>query len=245
VFVGLDNYRTLIKDEVFHLAILHNIQWTIFFLTVPVALALVAAVMASRVKRGQMLFRTLYSIPYVVATVVACQVWKYIINPAHGVGTQLVQLCGWEWADVSLLGTRDTVLWTIAGINNWHWWGFVMILLLSAMQSIPQDLYDAAKADGASGWQEFVHVVIPGIRPTLVYVLIMTAAASFLTFNYVWILTQGGPGHGSELLSTYMFKTAFFKFDVGYSSAIALGMTAIAGSFALLFTLLNKLGWEV
>jgi raffinose/stachyose/melibiose transport system permease protein len=245
VFTGLANYTRLLSDPIFHLSFLHNVQWTLVFLIVPVAMALLAATAASRVKRGQMLFRTLYAIPYVVAPVVACQVWLYIIDPAHGIGMQLNGAFGWKWADVSLLGNRSTVLWTIAGINNWHWWGFVMILLLSAMQSISSELYDAAKVDGATGWQEFLYVILPGIRPTLVYVLVMTASASFLTFNYVWILTTGGPAHGSELLSTYMFKTGFIRYDVGYSSAIAVGMTAIAGAFALLFIILRRRGWEV
>lgn len=245
VYIGLENYKNLLSDATFRLSIKHNIQWTLFFLTVPVAMALLGAVIASRIKTGQLFFRILYSTPYVVAAVVTCQIWRYIINPVHGIGAQLTKAFGWEWASISLLGSREYVLWTIAGINNWRWWGFVLILFLSAMQSVPAELYDAAKVDGASGWQEFTHVIIPGIRPTLVYVLIMTAAASFLTFNYVWILTQGGPAHGSELLSTYMYITGFWKYDVGYASAIALGMTVIAGSFGVLFTVLNKLGLEV
>jgi raffinose/stachyose/melibiose transport system permease protein len=245
IYVGLENFKNLFSDKTFQLAFKHNAQWTCFYLTVPVLMALVGAVMASKIRTGQILFRVIYSIPYVVAAVVTCQMWRYIINPIHGIGPQLERIFGWEWASISLLGNREFVLWTIAGINNWHWWGFVMILYLSAMQSIPPDLFDAAKVDGASGWQEFIHIIIPGIRPTLVYSLIMTASASFLTFDYVWILTQGGPAHGSELLSTYMYTTGFIKYDVGYSSAIALGMTLMAGSFSLLFYILNKLGWEI
>jgi raffinose/stachyose/melibiose transport system permease protein len=245
VFVGIANYVHLVADPVFRLSLLHNVEWTVVFLTVPIAMALLAAFSASRIRRGQMLFRTLFALPYVVAPAVTCQIWKYIINPNHGIGAQLSHAFGWSWAEVSLLGARETVLWTVAGINNWHWWGFIMILLLSAMQSIPPDLYDAAKVDGASTWQEFINVVLPGIRPTLVYVLIMTASASFLTFNYVWILTQGGPGHGSELLSTFMFKTGFMRYDVGYSSAIAVGMALLAASFAVVFAVLRRRGWDV
>ena len=245
VFTGLQNFKKLFSDKVFWTSLRHNVQWSIFFLTVPVIMALLGAVLLSRIKRGQMLFRVLYFIPYVVAPVVTAEIWRYLLNPIHGIGVMLQQSFGWEWANVGFFSNRSVVLWSIANVDNWNWWGFILILYLSAMQSIPADLYDAAQVDGANGWQEFIHITLPSIRPTFVYTLVLTVTASFLVFDYVWILTEGGPAHHSEVLGSYMYKNAFYKYDFGYSSAIALGMTALAVSFSFIFAILRKLGWDV
>lgn len=144
-----------------------------------------------------MVFRTLFFLPYVVASVVNAEMWRHIFSPVRGIGIKLAQNLGWEWANISFFGNRDVVLLSIAIVDNWQWWGFLMAVYLAVMQTIPTDLFDAAKVDGANSWQEFIHVIIPGIRPTLGYTLIMTMAASFITFEYVWILTQGGPAGDS------------------------------------------------
>jgi raffinose/stachyose/melibiose transport system permease protein len=120
-----------------------------------------------------------------------------------------------------------------------------MVLFLAAMQNIPPDLYDAAKIDGANRWQEFRHVTIPGIRPTLVFMLMMTAIWSFLVFDYVWILTQGGPAGSSEVLGTFLYKQAFNRFEAGYAAAIGLTMSLFAGMIIGVFVTLRRRGWEI
>ena len=133
----------------------------------------------------------------------------------------------------------------VAFVDNWHWWGFLMVLFLAAMQNIPADLYEAARIDGANPWQEFWNVTIPGIRPTLVFMLLMTAIWSFLVFDYIWILTQGGPAGASEVLGTLVIKNAFFRFEAGYGAAIGLTMSFLAGIMILIFVLLRRRGWEI
>lgn len=244
-FNGLANFQRLFADYVFWIALRHNVEWTIIFLTVPIAMALVGASLASRIKRGQMVFRVLYFIPYMIAPVVNAEIWRYILNPLNGIGPWLDDTLGWAWANVGFFSDRDLVLYTIANVDNWHWWGFLLVLYLAAMQTISSELFDAVRIDGGNAWHEFWHVILPGIRPTLVYTIVLTMAASFLVFDYVWILTEGGPAHGSEVLGSYMYKTAFYRFEVGYSSAIALGMTLLAASFSVVFLVLRKLGWDV
>ena len=104
-----------------------------------------------------------------------------------------------------------------------------MVLFLAAMQNIPPDLYEAARLDGASRWQEFRDITIPGIRPTLVFMMLMTTIWSFLTFDYIWILTQGGPAGASEVLSVLVYKNAFLKLEAGYAGAIGLTMGFFVG----------------
>jgi raffinose/stachyose/melibiose transport system permease protein len=106
-------------------------------------------------------------------------------------------------------------------------------------------LYEAARIDGANRWDEFVHVTLPGIRPTVIFMLLMTSIWSFLVFDYIWILTQGGPAGSSEVLGTLVIKTAFNKFDAGYAAAIGMTMSFFAGVFLFIFLGLRRLGWEI
>ena len=111
-----------------------------------------------------------------------------------------------------------------------------MVLFLASMQNIPPDLYEAARLDGASRWQEFRDVTLPGIRPTLVFMILMTTIWSFLTFDYIWILTQGGPAGASEVLAVLVFKEAFRNFDAGYAAAIGLTMSFFVGCVIAIFS---------
>ena len=145
----------------------------------------------------------------------------------------------------AFLGKTETALMSIAFVDNWHFWGFLMVLFLTAMQGISQDLYDAAKIDGANRLNEFIHVTIPGILPTLAFMMMLVAIWSFLVFDYVWILTQGGPANSSEVLGSYLYKQVFSRFEAGYASAIGLSMSMFAGVIIGIFALLRRRGWEI
>lgn len=244
-FVGLQNFQELFfEDRNFRIAFQHNIYWLAFFVTVPFIVALAVATLLAQVRRGAMAMRTAFFVPYVLPSVVAAFIWKMLYNPQLGIGAVLANI-GIPGLDHAYLGDKDTALGAIMFADNWHWWGFLMILFLTAMQNIPMDLYDAAKIDGANRWQEFRHVTLPGIRPTLLFMLMMTAIWSFLGFDYVWILTQGGPAGSSELLATYLYKQAFQRFEAGYGAAIGITISIIAGIIATTFAVLRKRGWEV
>lgn len=183
-------------------------------------------------------------LPYVLPSVVIANIWQNLLNPRRGVGAQLAAV-GIPGLDIAFLGRTDTALLSIAFVDNWHYWGFLTILFLTAMQNIPSDLYDAAKIDGANRWQQFRVVTLPGIRPTVLFMLMMTAIWSFLVFEYVWIMTQGGPAGSSEVLGTLVYKQAFQRFEAGYGAAIGLTMSMFAGVIILIFILLRRRGWEI
>lgn len=244
-FVGLENYRKLIfEDTTFRRAFRNNVIWLVLFLTIPFTLALTAATLMAPIKRGGMFYRTALFIPYVLPSVITASIWRNLLSPTIGIGPQLklMGLGGWDQA---FLGKSSTSLYAIAFVDNWHFWGFLMVMILAAMQSIGRDVYDAARIDGANRWQEFVHVTIPGIRPTLVFLLLMTAIWSFLVFDYVWILTQGGPAGSSEVLGTWLYKNAFTRFEAGYAAAIGLTMSLFAGAMIGIFAILRRRGWEI
>ncbi len=243
-WVGLDNFRRLLGDGGFRRAFRNNVIWLVMFLTVPIAMALGAASLLAPLRRGALLFRMTLFIPYVLPSVITASLWRTLMSPDRGLGAQLA-----EWGipgfDRAFLGDPDTVLPAIGFVDNWHWWGFLMVLFLASMQNIPPDLYEAARLDGASRWAEFRDVTLPGIRPTLVFMLLMTTIWSFLTFDYIWILTEGGPAGASEVLAVLVFKEAFRNFNAGYASALGLTMSFFVGIVISIFLVLRRRGWEI
>ncbi len=243
-WVGLDNFRRLLGDGGFRHAFRNNVIWLVMFLTVPIAMALGAASLLAPLRRGALLFRMTLFIPYVLPSVITASLWRTLMSPDRGLGAQLA-----EWGipgfDRAFLGDPDTVLPAIGFVDNWHWWGFLMVLFLASMQNIPPDLYEAARLDGASRWAEFRDVTLPGIRPTLVFMLLMTTIWSFLTFDYIWILTEGGPAGASEVLAVLVFKEAFRNFNAGYASALGLTMSFFVGIVISIFLVLRRRGWEI
>ncbi len=244
-FIGLENYRRLFFDDAsFRQAMVNNIVWLTFFMTVPFALSLMAAFLLSQIKRGSYFYRILIFIPYILPSVVIASIWRNLLSPRQGIPAVLTEI-GIPGFDVAFLGNPDTVLLTIAFIDNWHYWGFLTILFLTAMQSVPTVLYEVARLDGANRWQQFWNVTLPGIRPTVVFMLMMTAIWSFLVFEYVWILTEGGPAGSSEVMGTLVYKNAFRRFDAGYAAAQGITMSAFAGTIVLIFIVLRRRGWEI
>jgi raffinose/stachyose/melibiose transport system permease protein len=244
-FVGLKNFRELIFEDMnYRRALGNNILWLGFFVTIPFGLALLAASLLASVRRGSMLYRTILFIPYILPSVITASIWRNLMSPSQGIGAELAK-AGLPGLDYALLGNPQTALWAVAFTDNWHFWGFLMVLFLAAMQNISPDLYDAARIDGANRWQEFRFVTIPGIRPTLIFMLMMVAVWSFLAFEYIFILTQGGPARSSEVLAMYLYKQAFNRFEAGYAAAIGLTMSIFAGMVIGLFALLRRRGWEI
>jgi raffinose/stachyose/melibiose transport system permease protein len=236
-FIGLDNYVKAFGDGKVHQALLHNVIWFAVFLTVPGALGLLGAYLLSQVRRFQMLFRALYFIPYVVASVVNAAVWKMLLSPTSGLG----HLLG---IDHSWLGDPNTSLLSVNFVVDWHFWGFLAVIFLAAMQGVDPSLYDAAKVDGASAWQQYRHVTLPGIRPTMVFIVLMTVIWTLKAFDYIFIMTEGGPAGSSEVVSTLMYKQAFNEYAAGYAAALGLSMTLVTAVILAVYQVMRKKGWE-
>ena len=226
-FIGLDNFKEIMKDPLVKLSIVHNVQWLLVFITIPLILGFSIAIIVSQLRRGQMFFRTVYFIPYVISAAVAGRIWTAYMNPYYGLN-QIFAMLGWTDLSKTLwLGNPKIALFAVAFVDNWHWWGFFMVLFLGALQQVDPTLYEAARVDGANRWQELWHVSIPGIRPTIAFVLIMTIMWSFLTFDYVYVMTNGGPANSTEIMATYIYKNAFVKYRAGYANALCVIQSAI------------------
>ncbi|MFM9108240.1 MAG: carbohydrate ABC transporter permease [Chloroflexota bacterium] len=243
-WVGLDNFRALAGDAAFRHAFGNNVVWLLMFLTVPIAMALAASSQLAPIRRGALFFRMSLFIPYVLPSVITASLWRALMSPDRGIPALLTDL-GVPGFDKAFLGDPKTALPAIGFVDNWHWWGFLMVLFLAAMQNIPRELYESARLDGAGRWEEFRDITLPGIRPTLVFMLLMTTIWSFLTFDYIWILTQGGPAGASEVLAVLVFKEAFRNFNAGYAAAIGLTMSFFVGLVIVAFQVLRRRGWEI
>lgn len=241
-FIGFLNYASLVKDSNFWMAAVDNVKWMIYFITVPILFALVASVVVSKVLKGQMFFRTAFFLPYIVPSVVCAKIWSLIYNPIYGIDIQL--------KDIGLpaplfLGNEHFALFSVAFVDSWRYWAFLMLLFLTALQQADKTLEEAAEIDGANSVQRFFHVIIPQVRPTLFFMFMQTAIWSFMTFDFVYLMTDGGPGHATELISTYMYRLAMNNQMQGYASAISFTMAIFSVLYMVLFSTLRKRGWDL
>ncbi|MFI9488264.1 carbohydrate ABC transporter permease [Promicromonospora sp. NPDC052451] len=249
-FVGLANYAEMLGSGVVRDALVHNLLWTLFFLVVPMSMGLVGAFLLSRLRRNQAFFRVLYFIPYVLATVVSAAVWRQLLDPDGGVGAALstlgIPFVSDLLADVNFLGNPSLALGSVAFVNTWQWWGFLLVIFLASMQSVDPALYEAVRLDGAGPVREFWHITLPMIRPTLVFLGLMTIIWSFLVFDYVYVLTQGGPAGSTDVLSTVLYREAFENQRHGYASAVAMLLSVISAATVLGYLALRRrLRWDI
>ena len=239
-FTGLANARRLVHDQSFWNALGHNFEYLLFFLTVPIVMGLFGAFALSRIRRGAALFRVLFFLPYLIASVVNAAIWKNILDPQAGLAAQLDKIGIHSLDGVYFFGDPSLSLGSVMFVDNWHFWGFLVVLFLAATASIDGALYEAARIDGAGPWQEFWHVTLPGIRPTLIFALTIISLWSLLTFDYAYALTAGGPAGSSDLVSLLVNRTAFGANEAGYAAFMGLTMSALGGVFLLVIGFLRR-----
>jgi raffinose/stachyose/melibiose transport system permease protein len=223
VFVGLQNYqRLLTSDARFWGAFQNNLIWVFAALLIPTIIGLMLAILLvqSRLK-GKIIFRTLYFLPQVLSSVVVAIIWRWIYNPTRGALNVFLNSLGLNFLTHSWLGEPGFAL--VALFISWSWihYGFTMVIFIAALQSIDESYYDAAKVEGGNFFQILRYITLPFIRNPLATVLLITAIAAFQVFDLIFIMTKGGPGWSTLVLSVYMYNNAFQFSKVGYGSAVA------------------------
>ncbi len=228
-FVGLDNYAALVDDPVFWRALGNNIAYAVVSVICQVGGGLIlAAVLEEFVRpRFRGFLRTVYFIPVTISLTVTGLLFQFLYHPTFGLINQLLAAVGHpEWAH-SWLGESATAIWSIIAMSQWQSVGYVMVLFIVAMQKIPRELYEAAYMDGASKVQAFFRVTIPLLTEMTTLLLILTVSGAFLVFNEVKVMTDGGPVNASQVLGTWLYRSAFRNDDMGYACAIATVLFAI------------------
>jgi len=231
-WIGFQNFQAIFRDKVFWQALSDNIRWMLLFLTIPVVIGLLTATLLLRRKRGRTAYQMIFLFPYVLAPVTNAILWlNIILNPVSGV-MGYIQKMGFPLR--APLGNISTALYAVAMVDIWHYWGFLTVVYLAALRQTPVEQVEAAMSEGANGWQLFRFVYLPSIRPTVQLMFILIIIFSFLTFDYIYLLTGGGPAHATEMLSTYAYTFAFSAFQFGKAAAVGLMMSifGLMASFA-------------
>ncbi len=242
VFLGLSNWSELIRDQVFQQALGNNLKLVILSMLGQLPIALLLAVFLSQKTRLTDFLKTVYFIPLLVSSVAVATLWSNIYNPNFGLLNMFFQALGFENLFIDYLGSPHLALYSVVVAINWRYIPFYMILFIAAINNIPENLYEAAEVDGASGFKKFFHITLPLLRPTIINAGVLSLVGSLKFFDIVYVLTGGGPSHASELMATYMYKSAFNDFRMGYGSTIALALFIIAFSLSLIFMRITKKG---
>lgn len=236
LMVGLQNYRDLFinTSDGFPRSILNSFILAGLSVFIQLPLALFFALILARGIRGENFFRTVYFIPVILSTVVIGQLWMKIYHPSFGLLNTFLTSIGLKSWTHSWLGSVDTALMSAFIPSIWQYIGYHLLLMYAAAKSVPDELYEAAKIDGASEMATALRITIPLIMPMIKVCIVFAVIGSLKSFDLVYILTGGGPVHASEVPSTLMFNTIFFKYMYGYGSAMAvviilecLGLTQI------------------
>lgn len=238
-FLGLQNYIKLFHNDYFRIAIKNNIIWMVLFLTVPVVVGMSMALLLLQRKRSRNILQMIFLIPYVLAPVVTAMIFKNIIySPTSGFIHFLNELnIGLKLSNP--LTNRQFGIIAVAAVDMWHFWSYLMIIYLAALRQTPQEQLEAARLDGANFRQLFFNVYLPNIRPTVHLLSIMIVIFSFLAFDYVNLLTQGGPAHYTEVLATLAYTSAFSERRLGMASAISVTMSIFGLIASVIYTRLT------
>lgn len=240
-FTGLDNYREVVKDPYFWDAFGRTFAFALAAVPVMLVLALIVAIVVNdQALRLRTVFRTVFFLPVVTTTAIVGVVLSLIMNPFDGPLNAFLLDAGLTDAPIDFLGDPDLAMWSVAGVFVWKWMGISMIYWLVALQTVPQEIYEAARVDGAGRWQTHRHLTMPLIAPFGVIISLIAFVGALQTFPLMQAMTQGGPAFSTELVEVYIYRLAFaadHQPRLGYASAVAV----IFGVTVLALTLLQ--GW--
>ena len=221
-FVGFKNYYDLLfVDEVARVALVNNLWWTFGALTIPTGIGLLLALALNRNVPGTLAFRTIFYAPAVLPLVAVGIIWSWMYNPNFGALNALLKGVGLGFLAGGWLSNYDTALPSAFATYAWGSIGFPMILYLAGLQGISKEYYEAARIDGASPWQQFWNVTLPGLRESHVIVLSLSVIGGFKVFDLIYTMTYGGPGRATQVLGTWMYFQAFQYYHAGFGAAIA------------------------
>jgi putative chitobiose transport system permease protein len=233
VWVGLDNYTKLLGDETFRLALVHSF---VYLLVTPILifLSIVLAIVVNRRMRGIHIFRALYFVPAVSGSIAIGLAWKWLFD-RNGLVNSLLQSWGVITVPIQWLATPSLVLPIAMLLTTWAGVGFYSVIFLAGLQNIPEELYDAALIDGRTNFQKHRYVSIPGLRPQIVFVAVISSLAALKVFDEIYVLTNrtGGILDSGVTMVFYLWKEAFQLDNAGYASAIAIALLAITLVFSV------------
>ncbi|MFF5008464.1 carbohydrate ABC transporter permease [Streptomyces phaeochromogenes] len=238
-WVGLDNYVRMVKDPIFWDSLTVTVEYVFINIGIQTVSALAIAVLLQRLTQSAIL-RGVVLTPYLMSNVVAGIVWLWMLDTQLGIGNEIIAGLGFD--RIPFLADEAWAIPTIAVINVWRHVGYTALLLFAGLQAIPNDMYEAAKVDGASEWRMFWRITMPLLRPVLAVVLIMTVIGSFQVFDTVAVTTAGGPANATNVLQYYIYGAAFGRFQFGYASAMSVALLVVLSAITFVQYRLTRAG---
>ncbi|RPI86233.1 MAG: sugar ABC transporter permease [Chloroflexi bacterium] len=227
LFVGLENYTRLFKDPKFFQSVWNTLLFTGFGVPLGLASGLLVALLLNTKVKGQGIFRTLFYVPVITPLVVSAVIWKWLYQGDYGLLNYYLLKFGIIKEKLLWLADPDLAMPALIIMGVWAGTGGVMVMYLAGLQSIPEELYDASKVDGANGLQRLIYITIPLLAPTTFYLLITSVIGSFQSFAHIYIMTNGGPLNRTNVIGYYMYEAGFRQYRMGYASAMAYVLFAI------------------
>lgn len=220
-FVGLKNYVRVFERADFWKAFLRSSLFVVYDLFIGMPLGLAIAILLNQRFKFRGVARATILLPYVLSGTVLGLIWKWIYNPNHGALNALLQQLGLISEYVAWLAEPTRALQMVILVNLWQGTPWAIIMYLAGLQTIPLELYDAAKVDGASGWQTLFRVTLPLLTPITLAMLVLKTVWTFQVFDIVWVLTRGGPASATQVVSYFIYYSSFFQLKFGYAAAMS------------------------
>ncbi|WP_243738036.1 carbohydrate ABC transporter permease [Cellulomonas shaoxiangyii] len=233
-FVGFQNYANALADAIFQRAVTNNLLIVVLSIAIQLPIGLAIALLLNRKFAGRTAMRVIVFVPYVLAEVVAGVVWALLLQP-NGPLDAVLDAVGLGFVKQVWLGDPGFALWTVIGVLTWKYVGLAIVLLLAGLQSVPEELNEAASIDGASWWQVQRKITIPLLGPTIRTWIFLSMIGSLQLFDMVWILTKGGPANATVTMATYLINQGTERSQYGYASAVAVILFAISFILAILY----------
>lgn len=232
-WIGFENYLRLPTDKLFLQSLWNTAYFTVATVAFKATIPLFVAVLLNSGIRASTAFRTLFFMPVIISLAISGLLWAMILEPNFGILNEALRSVGLSNFARLWLADRGTVMPTIIFVSVWHDIGFYLVIYFAALRGIPVELYEAAEIDGANGWDKFVNVTVPMLKPIIALVVVLNTINGVKAFDHIWVMTQGGPNHSSDTLGTYLYSLAFggagsSNPQLGYAAAVAVVILIIS-----------------
>jgi len=221
-FIGAAHYARLGGDTLFHKGAYNTLVFSVVGVSLQVFIGFMLAWAVSRIARGRVVYRTIFILPILVPGILIGAIWKLMLNYDFGLANGLIGVFG--FLPVDWLGTASLALPSVIMVDIWHWTPFCFLLLLAGFESLPQELHEAALVDGANAWTELRYVYLPIMMPVIAVTFLFRFMTSLKVFDEIYLLTGGGPGSSTEVVSYTIYRTFFTQDQMGYGSAMSVAV---------------------
>jgi len=234
---GVGNYVKILGDRELGPVMFQSLIWTVGSVLLQFVVAFAAALLVRGALRGRVWtwLRAIYVLPWATPIIVGAMSWRWLYQPQFGLINSVLDAVGLHGLATPWLADPHTALGAVMLTNVWRGFPFIMVMLLSGMAAIPEDIYEAARVDGATPRQQLFGLTLPLLRPVILLSTLMSLIWTFNNFGLIYVMTGGGPNGASDILTTYVYKNAFQRFDFGYASALSVFLFVVVAVASLLY----------